>query len=308
MSKLDAPHFRDDDAARKYLEAIRWPNGPVCPHCGVVGQAGELKGKSTRPGVWKCYACRKPFSVTVGTVFERSKIALHVWFQAVYFLCSSKKGMSSHQLHRTLGVTYKTAWFMTHRIREAMREGTFAPMGGGGKTVEADETYIGRTSKERTNQRGPAHKNKVFALVERGGTARTFHVEDVKADTLRDILVRHVDRKSDLMTDEAHWYTKTGKEFARHGTVNHRDEEYVSRDDPTVHTNTIEGFFSIFKRGMKGVYQHCSEDHLHRYLSEFEFRYNTRQGLGVSDAERATAAMARIGGKRLFYRSAANTN
>jgi transposase-like protein len=305
-SVLNQPFFHDEEAAFAKLESIVWANGIVCPKCGTVGRAGALEGVKdkkgrVRPGLKKCYACRSQFTVRVGTVFEDSKVPLHLWFQAVYLMCSSKKGISANQLGRTLGVTLKTAWFMGHRIREAMRDGSFPVMGGLGAFVEADETYIGRNSKPRRNKRGAAHKNKVVALVERGGKARSFHVDSVNSETVKDILVRHVDRKSDLMTDEGTWYLKAGREFASHESVNHRNEEWVRG---LAHTNTIEGYFSIFKRGMKGVYQHCSEDHLHRYLTEFDFRYNNRVALGVDDVERTKNALRGITGKRLTYRSA----
>lgn len=296
MSDFNEPYFNDDKAARKHLELIRWPNGPICPHCGSVENIRKLKGKSTRPGVYKCNACKSPFSVTVGTVFERSHIKLHIWFRAVYLLCSSKKGMSSHQLHRMLGVTYKTAWFMSHRIREAMKDGTFSPMGGAGSVVEADETYQGNTENIISEGSvGPANKRPVVALVERGGSVRSFHVARADAETVREILVRNVDRKSELSTDESRLYHGVGREFAKHHRVHHSSGEYVRGK---ASTNTIEGFFSIFKRGMRGVYQHCAEKHLQRYLTEFDFRYNRR---GVTDLVRAHEAMKGIDGKRLVY-------
>ena len=271
MREMSDPIYHDETAAREHLEALCWPDGPVCPHCGALEAATRLTGKSTRPGVYKCKACRKPFSVTVGTLFERSHIPLHKWLFANHLLCSSKKGISAHQLHRTLNVTYKTAWFIAHRLREAMKEPAWpGPLGGSGKTVEADETFIGR-KKGRKVQQGASHKHAVVALVQRGGKTRSFHVERVNAANVRKVLVARVDRKSALMTDEAKYYRKTGREFAKHETVNHSAEEYVRGD---AHTNTIEGVFSIFKRGMIGVYQHCGEQHLKRYLTEFDFRYN----------------------------------
>ncbi|CAN5419623.1 IS1595 family transposase [soil metagenome] len=302
--------YTDEIAAREHLESLNWPDGPVCPHCGVVNEATKLAGKSTRPGVYKCRPCRKPFSVTVGTVFERSKIALNTWVHAVDIYTASKKGFSAHQLHRTLGVTYKTAWFMAHRIREAMTEtkGPANPMGGEGKIVEADETYFGKKAdkpKVKTNgqpflKKGrAAHKIAVFSLVERGGKVRSFKVDRADSDTLRTILFTNVKRSTDLHTDESALYTYTGKAYASHETVNHSAKEYVRG---TVHTNTIEGFFSIFKRGMKGVYQHCGEQHLHRYLAEFDFRYNNRTALGINDTMRAEEALKGIVGKRLMYR------
>jgi transposase-like protein len=307
--------FTDPNKAREYLEKQRWPNGPVCSHCGNVDQATitALKGKAHRPGVFQCGACRGQFTVTVGTVFERSKIALNVWLYATHLLCSSKKGMSAHQLHRMLGVTYKTAWFMAHRIREAMAGEYSGPIGGEGKTVEADETYFGKTTTPRVSKqrgsrpyikrKGPQSKNPVVALVERGGETRMFHVENATVEHVRDVLVRNVRRESELHTDESKLYVETGKEFAGHHTVKHSAEEYVRYEgERTVHSNTVENVFSVFKRGMNGTYQHCGEQHLHRYLSEFEFRYNRRTALGWNDATRADAALKGIEGKRLTYR------
>lgn len=305
MSDFDKPYFKDADAARIHLEQIRWPDGPVCPHCGGTSRINKLEGKSHRPGLFKCYDCNGHFTVTVGTLFERSKVPLHKWFMAVYWLCSSKKGMSSHQMHRMLGVTYKTAWFMTHRIREAMKGGNpfDGPMGGKDKIVEADETYLGPNKGEWQfingigwrRKRGYAGKRAIVSLVERGGRVRSFHVDKVNAKVLRHILVTNVTRDTKLMTDEAQWYKGVGKEYASHERVNHGEREYARGN---VSTNTIEGFFSIFKRGMKGVYQHCGEQHLHRYISEFDFRYNSRN---VTDFERAEIALRGIEGKRLTY-------
>jgi transposase-like protein len=302
--------FTNEAAARRYLEKQRWPDGPVCPHCGTVADATALKGKAHRLGVYQCNACREQFTVTVGTVFERSKIALNVWLYATYLLCTSKKGISSHQLHRMLGVTYKTAWFMTHRIREAMMDTNAGPIGGEGKIVEADETYFGKrenpapvrkryTPPTKGGKSGPAGKRAVVALVERGGEVRMFNPDHATAANVRDILVRNVDRKSVLHTDESKLYTETGKEFVGHETVKHSAGEYVRGD---VHSNTVESVFSVFKRGMKGVYQHCGEAHLHRYLAEFEFRHNRRTALGIEDGERTDAALKGIEGKRLTYR------
>jgi transposase-like protein len=312
MSNLNAPHFQHPDKAREYLEALRWPNGPVCPHCGategayrLAGQGGK-KGTKARPGLLKCGACRKQFSVTVGTVFERSKIPLNVWLQATYLLCSSKKGMSAHQLHRTLGVTYKTAWFMAHRIREAMREldPTWPPLGGEGKTVESDETYIGPKTKYLKGVRkidaigrrwAYVPKQKVVTLVERGGKLRSTHVADVTAETLRPILWGQIHRLSNLRTDEHTTYQALSSRFASHETVNHSIEEYVRGD---AHVNTCEGYFALLKRGIYGVYQHVSSAHLKRYVGEFDFRYNHRK---VTDGERADEALRGIEGKRLTY-------
>ena len=304
--------FTNADDARAYLEGQRWPDGPVCPHCGTVNEATPLKGKAHRPGVYQCNACREQFTVTVGTVFERSKIPLNTWLYATHLLCSSKKGMSSHQLHRMLGVTYKTAWFMTHRIREAMRDVNAGPIGGEGKIVEADETYFGRREnpkpsaarKGRPNlKKKPWDKRAVVALVERGGEVRMFHVENADAASIRETLVRNADRKSDLHTDESRLYTETGKEFAAHRTVKHSAGEYVRYEDGyAIHSNTVENVFSVFKRGMKGIYQHCGEAHLHRYIAEFDFRYNRRAALGYTDDMRTDDALKGIEGKRLTYR------
>ena len=299
MSNLNAPHFQDADKARQYLEAVRWPSGPVCPHCGSVEGHYQLKGKAHRPGLWKCKDCREQFSVTVGTVFERSKIALNVWLQAVYLLCSSKKGISAKQLERMLSVTYKTAWFMAHRIREAMATSPDGLLGGGGGTVEADETYWGNTKRTVGPGRGYAHKMKVVSLVERGGKVRSFHVGDVKASTIKEILISNVDKSANLMTDEASQYVVVGREFSSHEVVKHNAREY-SRG--TAHTNTIEGYFSIFKRGLVGTYHKCGEQHLKRYAVEFDFRYNHREKLGFDDIQRTEAALKGIEGKRLTYR------
>lgn len=299
MSNLSAPHFHDDDKAREYLEALRWPNGRVCPHCGSIGEHYKLEGETTRPGLYKCADCREQFTVTVGTVFERSKVPLSKWLMAVYLLCSSKKGISSHQLHRTLGVTYKTAWFMTHRIREAMTSNPDGLLGGGGGTVEADETYWGNNKRKVGPGRGYAHKMKVVSLVERGGQVRSFHVSDVKASTIREVLVNNVAKDAHLRTDEASQYVKVGREFASHEAVRHNAREYARG---SAHTNTIEGYFSILKRGLVGTYHKCGEQHLIRYVREFDFRYNNRTALGVDDVQRTEAALKGIGGKRLTYR------
>jgi transposase-like protein len=294
---ITAPIFSDENAAREHLETQRWPHGPCCPHCGEAEQITKLTGKMHRPGVYQCNACRKQFTVTVGTVFERSKVPLHKWLLATYLLSASKKGMSSHQLHRMLGVTYKTAWFMTHRIREAMREPAGAGLLGGPNTVvEVDETFVGGKAKNRADGKVPP-KEAVMALVERDGRVRSFHVASVNAKTLRPILTKQLDRKSYIMTDEAPYYTATGREFGGHGTVNHSVEEYVRGG--FWHTNTVESYFAILKRGIFGVYHHVSPKHLKRYVGEFDFRYNAR---GISDAARADRALRGIEGKRLTYR------
>lgn len=303
-SVLSEPYFTDEQTAFDRLEAIVWPDGIVCPHCGIVGKARALTGVKdkagrTRIGLKKCYACRKQFTVRVGTVFEASHVPLHIWFQAAFLLCSSKKGISSNQLHRTLGVTLKTAWFMSHRLREAMAVLGMEPMGGTGKTVEADETFIGQRRPKAHGARGYAHKHAVVSLVERGGKVRSTHVNDVNAATLKPILQAQIKAESWLMTDEASYYRSIGKNFKYHFTVQHGIGEYVRGG---AHTNTIEGYFSIFKRGMIGIYQHCSSAHLKRYLAEFDFRYNERVALGVNDPARMEAALMGILGKRLTYR------
>jgi transposase-like protein len=296
---LTEPRFKNDDAARKHLEAIRWPTGPVCPHCGGIERNSALQGTSHRPGLFFCGDCRKQFTVTVGTVFERSKIPLHKWLMATHLMCASKKGISSKQIERMLGVTYKTAWFMTHRIREAMKPTNTGFFGAGGKIVEADETFIGRKPGTVKRKGGFAHKEVVFSLLERNGGIRSFHVPDVTAKTLKEKLNAHVARDARLMTDSAGQYRKTKRDFPKHGTVNHMIGEYARGD---VTTNTVEGFFGIFKRGMYGTYQHCSSHHLERYTTEFDFRFNNRTALGVSDAQRTDAALKGISGKRLTYR------
>ena len=306
MSNLNAPYFQDADKARQYLEAIRWPEGPVCPHCGTIGEHYALTGKSTRPGLWKCKDCREQFTVTVGTVFERSKIKLNVWLQAVYLICTSKKGISAHQLHRTLGVTYKTAWFMAHRIREAMKDNGSGLLGGGSAPVEVDETYWGNkkpTGYFGKKGRGGHHQMKVVSLVERGGKARSvqFPSAPISGGTIREYLKKHIAQDATVHTDESGYYKPLKNIFAKHETVNHRRGEY-SRGHVT--TNTVEGYFSILKRGLVGTFHHVGEQHLHRYVTEFDFRYNTRTALGVNDVERTAIALRGIGGKRITYRRA----
>ena len=301
---LGAPHFYDEEAARLFLEETHWPDGPICPHCGSVGNAYKTK----KIGVYRCGAreCRKDFTVRVGTLFERSHIPLHRWLLATHLLTSSKKGMSSHQMHRMLGVTYKTAWFMTMRIREAMRElhpVESGPLGGENKVVEVDETYVGgkegnkHKSRRRTDgARGPIGKEPVVTRVERDGKVRSFHVANVSTRTLKPILKQQIDAASYIMIDESAVYPSATQGFAGHGTVNHSIEEYVRGQ--FYHTNTVENYFSILKRGITGTYHHVSQAHLKRYVGEFDFRYNHRSGLGVSDAERALAALKGIDGKR----------
>lgn len=302
---LTSKIFHDADAARAHLEAQRWPNGPICPHCGVVNEATKIEGRSARPGLYQCNACRDQFTVTVGTVFEKSKVPLNKWLLATYLMSSSKKGYSAHQLHRTLGVTYKTAWFMAHRIREAMNPADAGPLGGEGKTVEADTTYVGgreknkHVGKRNAKNIGGMGKQIVHTLVERGGRARSQHIANVTGKTLAPILFTQVHRTSTLMTDTAGGYMRLGKEFARHEMVDHGIDEYVRGD---AHSNTVEGYFSVLKRGVYGTFHHVSEAHLHRYLSEFDFRYSNRSALGVNDAMRTDEALKMIGGKRLTYR------
>ena len=305
--KLTNPIYSDENKAREHLEALHWPHGPVCPRCGVLGRATKLEGKSTRPGVYKCKDCRKPFSVTVGTLMERSHIKINVWLAAMHLMTSSKKGMSAHQMGRMLGVSYESAWFLCHRLREAMAPvtGKAGPLGGEGKIVEADTTYVGGKEKNKhVGKRNPKNiggkgKQIVHSLVERGGHARSHHIANINGETLRPILMTQVDCKSSLMTDTAGGYLKVGKEFARHEMVDHGADEYVRGD---AHSNTVEGYFSIFKRGIIGVYHHVSEAHLKRYLAEFDFRYSNRAGLGINDAYRAEKAIVAMKGKRLTYR------
>lgn len=299
---ITSPIYNDEDAAREHLEAIRWPNGPICPYCGVVDRVTPLGGKSMGPGWYHCNACREKFTVRVGTVYERSKIPLHKWVLATHLLCAGKKGVSAHQLHRMLGITYKSAWFMAHRIREAMREFNPGPMGGEGKIVEADETFIGGKEKNRhkskrakTRLGGSWGKETAFSLVERGGKVRSIHTPSVTAATLRPILVEQLQGGTKLVTDDAGQYRHMHRDFD-HAIVNHGAGEYVRGD---AHTNTIEGYFSILKRGIVGVYHHVSAKHLKRYLGEFDFRYNSRD---VDDFSRAIAAMKGAEGKRMTYR------
>ena len=288
MSVLSRPEFHNEEAAYAYVEARIWANGRVCPHCGVVEKSGKLGGKSTRVGVYKCYACRKPFTVKIGTIFEASHVAMNLWLQAIYLMCSSKKGISSNQLHRTLGVTLKTAWFMSHRIREAMRDDGSVNFGAGGGVVEVDETFIGREPGKEV-KRGVGHKMKVLTLVDRStGRAKSMVVDNLKVATLLPILRANIAKEAVIHTDEAMQYDSLYKHFAGHQTVNHGAEEYVRGD---VTTNTVEGYFSIFKSGMKGVYQHCGKRHLHRYAAEFAFRYSNRVANGIGDAARADIAL-----------------
>jgi len=307
VSVLSRPEFHDEAKAFDHLERIIWNGEPVCPHCGCTARITKVKAnveKRIRLGLWRCGDCKKQFTVKVGTVFEHARIPLNKMLQAVYLMTSSKKGVSAHQLHRMLEITYKSAWFLAHRIREALRSGDLAPFGSGGGIVEVDETFIGRL-KGSEKKRAFHHKMKVLALVDREtGTARTMVVDNVTAATLVPIVKANIAREATVMTDEHGAYRQLGSHFARHGTTNHNSGEYVNLQDRTIHSNTVEGYFSIFKRGMKGVYQHCGESHLHRYLAEFEFRYNNRQANGFNDGMRNEEALKGIVGKRLTYQTA----
>lgn len=301
---LTDPVFTDEMKAREHLEAIRWPEGPVCPHCGSLDKVYRLSGKSHRPGLIHCNNCDGSFTVTTGSVMESSHVPLNKWVLAYRLMAGSKKGISAHQLHRTIGVTYKTAWFMAHRIRESMRDATPTPMGGEGSIIESDEAYWGSKDSEtnpamkrrRKGKPGPGGKSKILTLVERGGRSRSIKMDDLRTETIHRVLRENVSVKSRLMTDEG---TAHNFEFASHERVKHGAGEYARGD---VTTNTVEGFFSVFKRGMRGTYQHCGEQHLQRYLDEFDFRYNNRKALGVGDAERALRAIKGAEGKRLTYR------
>ena len=311
---LTDPIFHDEDEAREWLEASRWPNGPICPHCGSMRPA-RMGGTSGRPGLFHCPDCRGQFTVRTGQVMERSHIPLAKWVAAYHLMASSKKGVSAHQLHRTLKVAYNTAWFMAHRIREAMAEKNPAPLGGPGWVIEADEMYHGKRetpaqlSRGRVRQptkkgrSGPAEKREIVGLVERGGDARMTHMVHITGKNLREHIVKNVSRKSKLHTDESRLYDAVGREFTEHLSVSHSAKEYArGKGADLVTTNAVEGLFGVFKRGMVGVYQHCGEQHLQRYLDEFSFRWNNRVRLGVDDAERAAIALHKGEGKRLTWR------
>ena len=309
-SILSAPYFHSEEAAYKFVESYVWPRGPVCPHCGGVERNSKLEGKSTRIGVYKCYDCRKPFTVKVGTIFESSHIKLHLWLQAIFLIASSKKGISSNQLHRTLGVTLKSAWFMSHRIREAMKPNVGGLLGGGGKIVEADETYYGNIKGRSRPWKGGGgdHKHKILSLVERDGSTRSFHIANVDQRNLKPILRSQIAQDTHLMTDGALHYQAVGKEFQAHESVNHTQGEYARKSKVkgvVAHTNTVEGFFGLLKRGLVGTYHHVSERHLQRYVTEFDFRFSNRVSLGVNDSERATKLLRGVIGKRLTYKTTA---
>lgn len=298
MCNLSNPCFKDADKAREYLERLRWANGIVCPHCGVISEHYKIQGKSVRPGLYACRDCRKQFSVTVGTVFERSKIPLNLWLAAVFLLCCSKKGMSSHKIHRMLGVTYKTAWFMTQRIRKAMEMPHEQLLGGGNRIVEADETYLGNNRSKAIDKPhgGYEFEEKIFSLVERNGNVRSFHVQSVDGETLKPILKEQVAESTRIMTDEHGAYAGLNKCFDSHEVVRHSRKEYVRGE---VYTNTAESFFSILKRELIGTFRHVSSHHLHRYVGEFDFRYNHSN---ISELDRTDAVLLGISGKRLIYR------
>jgi transposase-like protein len=310
-SVLNAPHFQNEKAAFEYVESRLWPNGPTCPHCGIADpkRIHKMTGETTRMGLRKCNECRKPFTVRMGTIFESSHLPLHLWLQVIHLMCASKKGISTNQIQRMLSCSMKTAWFLTHRIREAMRDGGLSPLGGGGSAVEVDETIIGKIegAPQRVTRGQNAFRNTVLTLVERSGSARSFHVEGTTIAELKPIITANVAKKAAFITDQATWYSEIGAMFKSHDTVNHSRDEYVRYEpDFVITTNTVEGYYSIFKRGMIGVYQHCKERHLHRYLAEFDFRYSNRVKLGVDDASRADRALQGVKGKRLTYQTTAS--
>lgn len=308
-SVLNAPHFQNEDAAFAYVEARLWPHGPTCHHCGNAdaSRMRRMQGKTTRQGLVKCYECGKPFTVRMGTIFESSHLPLHLWLQVIYLMCASKKGISTRQIQRMLSCSLKTAWFLTHRIREAMTNGSLAPMGGEGATIEADTTFVGGKEKNKhavkrdAGNIGGKGKLIVHTLVERNGQSRSHCIQSVSGLNLRPILNTHADKKSVLMTDIAGGYLHIGKAFARHEMVDHGADEYVRGD---AYTNTVEGYFSVLKRGLNGIYHSVSEAHLHRYLAEFDFRYSNREKLGVNDTMRADLALEGVKGNRLTYQTA----
>ncbi|MGO9571547.1 MAG: IS1595 family transposase [Desulfomonilaceae bacterium] len=312
-SVISHDRFHNEETAYAYVESCLWPKGPVCPHCGSTKRIGKLHGKSYRAGLYKCYVCRKQFTVKIGTIFEDSHIPLGKWLQALYLVASSKKGVSCNQLSRALGITIKSAWFLGHRIREAMRSGDLAPFGANGGAVESDETFLWNEPGAEV-KKGYAHKRKILSLIDReSGRSRSMVVDAVDAKTIVPILQENIDREARVMTDDAGQYRHIDENFAEHGMVQHSNGEYVSREDRTVHVNCCEGFFSIFKRGMRGIYQHCKKQHLHRYLAEFDFRYNYRCGRpernnrpareGFNDVERAEILLRGVVGRRLTYQT-----
>ena len=309
-SAFDDPRFNDEAAAFAYVESKLWPHGPVCPHCGNANsnRIRKMQGKATRLGLYNCNECKGQFTVRQGTIFESSHLELRLWLQVIHLMCASKKGVSTRQVQRMLSCSMKTAWFLTHRVREAMRSGDLSPMGGDGTPVEVDETFFGNKNGVEV-KRGYGHKNAILTLVERRGSARPFHVESIKKDDLAPIVRANIAREAHIMTDEGAQYTQVGQEFAGHGKVDHSREEYAYRDRATgllITTNTVEGYYSIFKRGMIGVYQHCGEQHLHRYLAEFDFRYSYRIKTGYDDTARTDRALQGVKGKRLTYETTTN--
>jgi len=304
MSISDNPIYHNEDAARAHIEGLRWPNGTECPHCGVVRNSTLLNGETTRSGLYKCNACRKPYTVTMGTIYEKSHIPLHKWLLATRLMCSSKKGISASQLQRDLGIgSYRTAWFMAHRIREAMQSDDITPMGINGGKVEADETFIGIDQDAPKNRMAIRNMNKIVTLLDREtGQTRSVVIKNINMHTITEILQQNVSKSANLVTDEAHYYKTPCKIFASHNSVNHSQKEYVNKADTSITTNQIEGFFGIFKRGMRGIYQHCKSHHLQRYLNEFDFRYSNRKAMGIDDAARAALVVKGGIGKRLLYR------
>jgi transposase-like protein len=305
-SILDAPHFHDEEAAYAYVEARLWPEGPECPHCGTVGDAAKLAGESTRIGTYKCRSkgCRKKFTVKVNTIFHDSHIPLHIWLQAIHLLASSKKGFSANQFARTLGIALKNAWHMAHRIRLAMEPMQTIPFGKEGGAVEIDETFFCQNPDAPPSRTPIRSMNMVATLIDREtGAARSMVIDgSFNAEKVREILAEHVAKEARVMSDDATHYRAVKFDYD-HGSVQHSKDEYVSREDPEVHTQCVENYYSVFKRGMRGTYQHCARKHLHRYTAEFDFRYSNRVALGISDQERADRILAGVKGKRLTYRT-----
>lgn len=310
FSIADTPQFQDAEKARTFLEKLRWPDGPVCPHCNCKTayklSAKPGSKKPVRPGVWKCKDCEQQFTVTVNTIFEDSHIPLHKWLLAIHLLCASKKGMSAHQLHRMLPVTYKTAWFMAHRIRYMMGQSSYQSKLKG--VVEADETYVGGKRRNQGTGRPDvySHKQPVFSVLQRNGDVRSFHVHRVTADNLISTLQKNVEQKACVVTDGFAVYDRLSARFNRHEVINHADKEYArsAPDGLRVHTNTVEGYFGLFKRGLIGVYHQVGSNHLHRYLTEFDFRYNARK---ISDTDRTLLALSQAEGKRLQLRDSTSS-
>jgi transposase-like protein len=307
-SILSQPYFHNEEAAYAFVEARIWPKGPVCPHCGGVERNKAMGGSSTRIGTYKCYDCRKPFTVKIGTIFEKSHIPMRLWLQAIFLMASSKKGISTNQLHRTLGVTLKSAWFMSHRIREAMNDISGGLLGGGGGIVEVDETFMGPKKGVKKINAGH-HRTKVLSLVTRDGKTRSFHVANVDAQNLKPIMLANIAKDSHLMTDGATHYKSIGKEFDLHESTDHSHKQYAKPSKVkgvSAHSNTAEGYFAILKRGITGTYHHVSECHLQRYVNEFDFRFSNRKSLGVNDFERAVNLLVGVKGKRLTYAATVN--